>query len=1119
MAFPNFFGKQYESASNFLDDLEMAFLVSGRDEEEVKLRAFPLVLKDSAKNWFQNLEPGRKTNWETVKETFLSKYGGLDNPEHLWHRISSLHQATSRTYLTYESQFLRLWAEWEASLAEGERAPNFLKKEKFLAGLFPDLQEKVKGKFPETFEEALQIARVKDRKLEYQAHTSRVEHPQGPTMADERLPPAPTTTPEDPHLELLQRVTNQLDNLSINMVQGVRQQQPQPNNERMPNGPRRQPQRRDYFCYNCGEEGHGMYFCPHPRNFNAQAGRGRQQVTPPRARPPPQIQPQILQNPQMVAQPQVLQRSEAPQPVAEIPPLPNNNEMKASLSGPVRPANSLWDVPSSVDGTPLPLPVQDTHPNHFETKSLQAQRRHEARKRRKNIMEGKLLKRAKGDSQEDCTGLYGNAQYVEFPTPCCADDDGKERLFIEGIEWSDVMNCEEFVCKHGVLASAHSNSIRPLWIKDESGGWLGTTQGSGVVVSEDVPTGHAHINVQQPAAMVDFMHVLSSEDDGMKSEVHSKAKQDVSGDGDVTSAPPAAYSLRQVTPPQFTTKQEVSDAQHTLNNMGDVSSLQHPPSLSSNSSGFSQLTSCVPYEHHAVSKPSHCVEVSIPTCGSSSQLLSWNTGGKVSNEGRYLGDGDSSECIKSCNSSSSEIGNGGARDEQSRLKEEQAEQMQPPVTMPAIYPHPFPVMPLPYPYGVPLPWSLSLPWFLQGSPDQKACAMPLLSQPSVEHSKEAFTNPLGRFPIPYHLPVPGSNYTTPWLPFVPAGAVACTTVENSVSVLSRGELDKSLHPGQIKGQEMSGVGQNLKGEADLVSAFDARMKSTVERSLEDKDVLANFEGECVKAREHVASDEPMEETLKGHGVFTGDGKSSEQGNQPEEGETEFQNHVTVGRQQSLPLATKKVTKKKKVVRFNSIDGERMRECKEAVHSIDGNESITSEQHVKAVECSTQACILPANSDLSSLEVGPQGSHKDGIQNLKLVEGHVNARAADKHDAGDVMHSDNPSVGIEINLENVEGSRAALTHCDKGASKKNASHSATSLLRVITHGSGPLGKTIHGVMYITKEKQARLICVCHGKHMSPLEFVEHSGSTNLSNPERSIVLEPFSCVDHDIPVLA
>ena len=37
---------KHESASNFLDDLEMAFLVSGRDDDEVKLRAFPLVLSE-----------------------------------------------------------------------------------------------------------------------------------------------------------------------------------------------------------------------------------------------------------------------------------------------------------------------------------------------------------------------------------------------------------------------------------------------------------------------------------------------------------------------------------------------------------------------------------------------------------------------------------------------------------------------------------------------------------------------------------------------------------------------------------------------------------------------------------------------------------------------------------------------------------------------------------------------------------------------------------------------------------------------------------------------------------------------------------------------------------------
>ena len=55
MAFPNFYGRENENASNFLDDLEMAFLVSGRDEDAVKLRAFPLVMRDEAKVWFQGL--------------------------------------------------------------------------------------------------------------------------------------------------------------------------------------------------------------------------------------------------------------------------------------------------------------------------------------------------------------------------------------------------------------------------------------------------------------------------------------------------------------------------------------------------------------------------------------------------------------------------------------------------------------------------------------------------------------------------------------------------------------------------------------------------------------------------------------------------------------------------------------------------------------------------------------------------------------------------------------------------------------------------------------------------------------------------------------------------------
>ena len=83
-SFPYFYGKKHESAGNFLDDLEMAFLVSRRDDDEVKLRAFPLVLRDEAKTWFQGLPEIKKNDWDTLKETFLSRYANSSSPEKLW---------------------------------------------------------------------------------------------------------------------------------------------------------------------------------------------------------------------------------------------------------------------------------------------------------------------------------------------------------------------------------------------------------------------------------------------------------------------------------------------------------------------------------------------------------------------------------------------------------------------------------------------------------------------------------------------------------------------------------------------------------------------------------------------------------------------------------------------------------------------------------------------------------------------------------------------------------------------------------------------------------------------------------------------------------------------------
>ncbi|MCO5575458.1 hypothetical protein L7F22_029259 [Adiantum nelumboides] len=70
-------------------------------------------------------------------------------------------------------------------------------------------------------------------------------------------------------------------------------------------------------------------------------------------------------------------------------------------------------------------------------------------------------------------------------------------------------------------------------------------------------------------------------------------------------------------------------------------------------------------------------------------------------------------------------------------------------------------------------------------------------------------------------------------------------------------------------------------------------------------------------------------------------------------------------------------------------------------------------------------------------------------------------------------------------------------------KRQASSSFSDLPRVTTTGRGPNGRTINGVMYIAGGQAVRLVCRCHGKHMSPEEFVEHAGSTDLSNPLRNI----------------
>ncbi|KAI4347086.1 hypothetical protein L6164_007935 [Bauhinia variegata] len=69
-------------------------------------------------------------------------------------------------------------------------------------------------------------------------------------------------------------------------------------------------------------------------------------------------------------------------------------------------------------------------------------------------------------------------------------------------------------------------------------------------------------------------------------------------------------------------------------------------------------------------------------------------------------------------------------------------------------------------------------------------------------------------------------------------------------------------------------------------------------------------------------------------------------------------------------------------------------------------------------------------------------------------------------------------------------------------KFGGSGSLPNLPWVSTTGSGPNGRTISGVTYSTN--QIKIVCACHGSHMSPEEFVRHANEDS-AKPEGGAIL--------------
>ncbi|MCO5572100.1 hypothetical protein L7F22_025851 [Adiantum nelumboides] len=257
--------------------------------DHVTVEAKDLKVMPEARTLFNTLLPGVRVDWGGLRMAFMQRFRARETSEKLWERLCEL------------------------------RAPDFLKRDRFVADLCPPLKDKVKARFPVTFEAARDVARLKERKLRYQ-----LQHREADQKGDggARPPPGNVAPPHrGPRVvdqqELLSRITSQLEDLSVHLIRA-------PAPPEQGRGQRRQLQ--NYHYYNCGEEGHQMYFYPYPRR-NANYRGPRQQVSPPKERQQSQYQPpvpaqqappvQILRPP-----PSPPQHQQPPPPPASIPPLP-----------------------------------------------------------------------------------------------------------------------------------------------------------------------------------------------------------------------------------------------------------------------------------------------------------------------------------------------------------------------------------------------------------------------------------------------------------------------------------------------------------------------------------------------------------------------------------------------------------------------------------------------------------------------------------------------------------------------------------------------------------------------------------------------------------------------------
>ena len=87
---PTFHGMENKNPYTHIGDFEevcMTFKEGATDMDLLKLKAFPLTLKDKSKIWLNSLRPRTIRSWAELQEKFLKKFFSADKTNNLKRQI------------------------------------------------------------------------------------------------------------------------------------------------------------------------------------------------------------------------------------------------------------------------------------------------------------------------------------------------------------------------------------------------------------------------------------------------------------------------------------------------------------------------------------------------------------------------------------------------------------------------------------------------------------------------------------------------------------------------------------------------------------------------------------------------------------------------------------------------------------------------------------------------------------------------------------------------------------------------------------------------------------------------------------------------------------------------